>query len=500
MPSVGALALRAGGDYWIVVGRGGAMASDQDVPYASAVSLLDLYRKRAASPIEVTRILLDRLDALQPEINAFCIVDRDRALAAARESERRWINGEAVGGLDGVPVTIKDLVLMRGFPTLRGSRIVDRDKDWSEDAPATARLREAGAVILGKTTTPEFGWKALGDSPLTGITRNPWDLSRTPGGSSAGAAAACAAGIGPLHVGSDGAGSIRIPSAFTGVFGLKPSFGRVPAHPPSPMGLLAHSGPMARTVADAAVLLTVLSGPDHRDPYALPVEDRDYLDGLEGGVRGWRIAYSPTLGYAQVDPEIAAAVAAAAEQFAALGAVLEEVDRIFSSPRDALFKLWAAGAAKLLTGYAAEQRAVVDPGLIATATEGERITAVDYLGADLVRTALGEQMAAFHQKYDLLLTPTMPIPALPVGQDLNDPASERHWIDWSPFSYPFNMTRQPAASIPCGLTRAGLPIGLQIVGPLYADDRVLRAARAFETTQPERRAPLVAYELSVCIL
>jgi aspartyl-tRNA(Asn)/glutamyl-tRNA(Gln) amidotransferase subunit A len=466
------------------------MSADQDIAYASAISLLDRYRKRALSPVEVTRFLLDRLDVLQPKINAFCIVDRDGALATARESERRWQRREPAGRLDGVPVTIKDLMLMRGFPTLRGSRLVDPDQDWSEDAPAVARLREAGAVILGKTTTPEFGWKALGDSPLTGITRNPWDLSRTPGGSSAGAAAACAAGIGALHLGSDGAGSIRIPAAFTGIFGLKPSFGRVPAYPLSAMGLLAHLGPMARTVSDSALMLTVLSQPDYRDPYSLPPDDTDWCEGIEDGVRGWRIAYSPTLGHAKVDPDIAAAVAGAVRRFEALGAIVEEVDAIFPSPREALFILWAAGAAKLLDVYSRDKRALVDPGLVATAAEGERISAVDYLGADLVRTALGQQLAAFHQKYDLLLTPMMPIPALPVGQDLNDPATERHWIDWSPFSYPFNMTRQPAASIPCGVTRAGLPIGLQIVGPLYADARVLRAARAFGTTQPERRPPL----------
>src|SRR3982074_2598581 len=217
------------------------------------------------------------LDALRPNLNAFCIVDRDGALTAARASEQRWLHGAPLSPLDGVPVTIKDLVPMRGFPTLRGSKLIDPAQDWSEDGPAVARLREAGAVILGKTTTPEFGWKAIGDSPLTGITRNPWNLGHTTGGSSAGAAAACAAGIGPLHVGSDGAGSIRIPSAFSGIFGLKPSFGRGPAHPPSPMGLLAHIGPMARTVADAALLLTVLSGPDHRDPYALPPEEKDYF-------------------------------------------------------------------------------------------------------------------------------------------------------------------------------------------------------------------------------
>src|SRR5271168_1193025 len=466
------------------------MASDDDLAYTSAVALIERYRAGTLSPVETTRVLLDRIERLQPSLNAFCLVDRDGALASARHSEARWRSGEPVGPLDGVPATVKDLMPMRGFPTLRGSCLVDRDQDWSEDAPAVARLREAGAVIIGKTTTPEFGWKALGDSPLTGITRNPWDLSRTPGGSSAGAAAACAAGIGPLHVGSDGAGSIRIPSAFTGVFGLKPSFGRVPAHPPSPMGFLAHIGPMARTVADAALLLTVLSGADHRDPYALPPEDRDYAAGLEAGVRGWRIAYSPTLGYAKVDPEIAEATAQAARRFEALGAIVEEADAIFASPRDALFKLWAAGTAKLLAGFPADRREVIDPGLVATAEEGERIGAVDYLGADLVRTALARQMAEFHRDYDLLLTPMMPVPALPVGQDLNDPTAERHWIDWSPFSYPFNLTRQPAASIPCGLTSAGLPIGLQIVGPLYADHRVLRAARAFETTQPERRPPL----------
>jgi aspartyl-tRNA(Asn)/glutamyl-tRNA(Gln) amidotransferase subunit A len=466
------------------------MPSDLDVAYASAVALGDQYRAKTLSPVEVARLLFERLDALQPKLNAFCVVDRDGAMAAARASEARWMRGEAKGPLDGVPATIKDLMPMRGFPTLRGSLLVERNQDWSEDAPAVARLREAGAVILGKTTTPEFGWKAVGDSPLTGITRNPWDLSRTPGGSSAGAAAAAAAGIGPLHLGSDGAGSIRIPAAFTGIFGLKPSFGRVPAYPPSPMGQLSQVGPIARTVADAALMLSVLSRPDHRDPHALPAEDRDYRNGLEAGVRGWRIAYSPTLGHARVDAEIAAAVAAAARQFEALGAVVEEVGAIFASPRETLMTLWAAGSAYIVGAFPRERRALLDPGLAAIAGDGEAIRAVDYLAADFARTALGRQMAAFHQKYDLLLTPMMPIPALPVGQDLNDPAGEKLWIDWSPFSYPFNLTRQPAASIPCGLTAAGLPIGLQIVGPLYAEARVLRAARALEATQPDRRPPL----------
>src|SRR6202023_344771 len=272
------------------------MTSGSEIAFASAEALSGLYRKRALSPVEAAEILFARIEALQPQLNAFCIVDRDGALTAARASEQRWRQSTPLSPLDGVPVTIKDLVLMRGLPSLRGSKLTDPAQDWSEDGPAVARLREAGAVILGKTTPPEFGWKAIGDSPLTGITRNPWNLGHTPGGSSAGAAAACAAGIAPLHVGSDGAGSIRIPSAFTGIFGIKATFGRVPAYPASPLGLLSNVGPMTRHVRDAALLLNTLSRPDHRDPHALPPDDRDWLDGIEDGVRGLRIAYSPDLG------------------------------------------------------------------------------------------------------------------------------------------------------------------------------------------------------------
>ncbi len=460
-----------------------------DIAFLSAAELTGLFRAGKLSPVQVAEGLLARLDALQPKLNAFCIVDRAGALAAARASEARWRADQPLSPVDGVPATVKDLMLMRGFPTLRGSHLIENVPD-SEDSPVVARLKEAGAVIIGKTTTPEFGWIAVGDSPLTGITRNPWNLERTPGGSSAGAATACAAGLGVLNLGSDGAGSIRIPACFSGVFGIKPSFGLVPAYPPSPMGLLSHHGPITRRVGDAAAMLNVLSRPDPRDPYSSPPHDGDFRDGIEDGVRGWKIAYSADLGYAKVDPEIAVSVAAAAKQFAALGAHVEEVGTIFDSPRAALLTLWGAGAARIVAGIPAEKLKQCDPGFLAVAEAGARISAVDYLGADLVRNALGRTMGEFHRKYDLLLTPMMPVPALPVEQDLNDPEKEEHWVDWSPFSYPFNMTRQPAASIPCGLTAAGLPIGLQIVGALHADARVLRAARAFETTQPERRPPI----------
>jgi aspartyl-tRNA(Asn)/glutamyl-tRNA(Gln) amidotransferase subunit A len=246
---------------------------------------------------------------------------------------------------------------------------------------------------------------------------------------------------------------------------------------------------MTRSVRDAAAMLNALARPDDRDPFLLPPETRDYLAGIDDGVRGWRIAYSPDLGYARVDPDIAESCAAAARQFEKLGAHVEEVRHIFPSPRETLWTLWCAGEARLLAAFPRGKRSLCDPGLVRVAEQGEHISGADFVAADMARAMLGQQMAAFHRRFDLLLTPTMPVPALPIGQDLNDPAQESEWIDWSPFSYPFNMTRQPAASIPCGLTSAGLPIGLQIVGPLYAEDRVLRAARAFERTQPVRRPP-----------
>jgi aspartyl-tRNA(Asn)/glutamyl-tRNA(Gln) amidotransferase subunit A len=466
--------------------RGGTTTGD-DIAYKSAAELTVLYARRALSPVEAAQALFDRLEALQPKLNAFCLVDRDGALAAAGASERRWRDGKKLSPVDGVPATIKDLMLMRGHPTRRGSHLTDDVPD-TEDSPAVARLKEAGAVILGKTTTPEFGWIAVGDSPLTGITRNPWNLERTPGGSSAGAAAAAAAGIGVLNLGSDGAGSIRIPACFSGVFGIKPTFGLVPAYPPSPMGLLSHHGPIARSVADAAAMLDVIGQPDPRDPYWLPSAG-NFLDGIESGVRGWKIAFSPDLGYAKVDPEIAASVAAAARKFEELGAHVEQVGKIFDSPRETLLTLWGAGAARIVAGIPAERLKQCDPGFLAVAEAGAGISAVEYLGADLARTALGRTMGTFHETYDLLLTPMMPVPPLPVGEDLSDP-SNQHWVDWSPFSYPFNMTRQPAASIMCGLTSSGLPIGLQIVGRLHTDAKVLRAARAFETTQPVRHPPI----------
>ena len=457
----------------------------------SAGTLLQLFRSGAASPLEATREVLARIERLNPQLNAFCLVDGEAALQSARESEARWRRGAPMGPLDGVPVSIKDLILTRGWPTRRGSRTVDVAQPWEVDAPVTARLREAGAVLLGKTTTPEFGCKGETNSPLTGITRNPWDLRRTPGGSSGGTAAAVAAGLGPLSVGTDGAGSVRIPAAFCGTFGLKPSFGRVPAYPMSPFGSVAHLGPHTMSVADAALMMNVISQPDARDWSSLPADGRDYRVGLEDGVRGLRIAYSPTLGYARnVHPEVAAAVEQAVMALAALGAVVEAVDPGITDPLDICTGLWFLGAYTVWSGLSPAQQAVCDPDFQAQAALGARLSALEVQQLHLRRGALGSQLRQFMQRFDLIATPAVAVPAFEARPAGHSPMSPADMLGWTPFSYPFNLSQQPAASIPCGLTSDGLPIGLQLVGPMFGDALVLRACRAYESLRPILRPPL----------
>jgi len=450
----------------------------------SATQLLAAYRRKDLSPVEVTQAVLDGIEAFNPAVNAFCLVDAAGAMDTARASEARWRRGRPAGLVDGVPTTIKDIVLAAGWPTLRGSLSIDRDQDWPDDAPVTARLREHGAVLLGKTTTPEFGWKGVTDSPLTGITRNPWNTGLTPGGSSGGAAAACALGLGALHIGTDGGGSIRIPAGFTGIFGLKATFGRIPAWPASPFGTVAHVGPMTRTVTDTALMMNVLTEPDARDWHALPACPRDYRLGIEDGVRALRIGFSPDLGYVDVDAEVAAAVAKAAAVFADLGAHVEQVPAPFDNPAETFRVHWYVGAATLLAGFSPEQRDKMDRGLVEIANEGAACTTAEYMQAMSDRAALGERMGRFHQQWDLLLTPTLPMPAFAAGLESPESGPHGRWRDWTPFTYPFNLTQQPAASVPCGFSNEGAPIGLQIVAAKYAESLVLRAARAFESIHP----------------
>ncbi|SIQ03362.1 amidase [Bosea sp. TND4EK4] len=455
----------------------------------SAAELGPLYASRELSPVEVAKDALARIERFEPDINAFVVRDDSVALAMAEASQARWLKGDPLGPLDGVPVTIKDNIAVAGWPMRRGSALAS-DAPSPEDGPAAARLREAGAVFLGKTTMPEYGWKGVGDSPLSGITRNPWNTGTGPGGSSSGAAACAALNLGCIHIGTDGAGSVRIPAAFTGVVGLKPSYGRVPAWPISTMGFLAHLGPLTRTVTDTALAMKVIGQPDERDMTAMTNRPPDYVDGLKGGVRGLRVAWSPQLGLdVPVDPEIAALTRAAAGAFTELGAIVEEAEPGLADPIETLTTLWAAGAALALRGVDAQARDRMDAGLVAVAELGERIPASAYVEALLnQRNALALQMARFHARYDLLLTPTLPLPAFAVGR--NTPADGGYgedWTRWTPFTYPFNITQQPAVSVPCGLTAAGLPAGLQIVGAFGKDALVLRAAAALEQARPFAR-------------
>ena len=456
----------------------------REIALMPATELLRRYRDRSLSPVEVTKAALARIDALNGKLNAYNFVDAEAALASARESEARWQKNAPIGPIDGVPTSIKDLILTKGWPTLRGSHATDPKGPWNEDAPVTARLRECGAVLLGKTTTPEFGWKGVTDSPLCGVTRNPWDTSTTPGGSSGGAAVAAATGMGALHVGTDGGGSIRIPAGFTGIVGFKQNFARVPAHPLSPFGTVSHAGPMTRTVADAALMFSVLCRPDDRDWYAVTRTVDDWTAGLGDGVKGWRIAWSATMGGHRVNPEIAAATEKAARVFEALGANVEAVDPPIGDCRETFKRHWFTGAANLLRNYSSEQQSRMDPGLVEVAREGATLSLMDYFTAVREREQLGVAMNKFHASYDVVLTPTLPLPAFEAGVEYPQRGEASRWTDWTPFSYPFNLTQQPAISVPCGLTAAGLPIGLQIVGRNWDDAKVLRAAHAFEQAQP----------------
>jgi aspartyl-tRNA(Asn)/glutamyl-tRNA(Gln) amidotransferase subunit A len=451
-----------------------------ELNWLSAAELSKGYAKKKFSPVDVTRACLAQIAKHDGALNAMVHVDEKLALKQAAASEKRWRKGKPLSPLDGAPVLIKDLLLTAGWPTLRGSKTVSPDQAWGQDAPSVARLREAGCVFLGATTTPEFGWKGVTDSPLTGITRNPWNVSKTPGGSSGGSAAAVAAGYAPLSLGTDGGGSIRIPAGFSGIYGLKPSFGRVPAYPLSPFGSVAHVGPMTRSVEDSALMMNELAKPDARDWTSLPYDGVDYLKKLGKGVKGLRIAFSPTLGYVDVDPEIASLVADAVKVLQGLGAKVEQVDPCFADPSKCFRVLWWSGARALVGKMTETQRTLLDPGLADVYELSLEITPEDYFEAVRERGVLGTQMRVFMERYDALLTPTLPIAAFEAGKLSPIDDGTGKWVNWTPFSYPFNLTQQPAASVPCGFTKGGLPAGLHVIGKMFDDRNVLRISHAYE--------------------
>jgi aspartyl-tRNA(Asn)/glutamyl-tRNA(Gln) amidotransferase subunit A len=457
----------------------------ESIAYLPASELVKLYGAKALSPVEVTRAILDRIERINPVLNAFTVVTPELALKQASAAERAYAGGDAPP-LAGIPTSIKDLTPTRGIRTARGSLI---DPGWvpEEDAPVVERLYAAGAVMLGKTNTPELGWKGDSGNRVFGPSFNPWNLAMTPGGSSGGAATAVAAGLGPLAQGSDGAGSIRIPAAFCGIFGFKQSFGLVPQYPPSAVGDLSHLGPMTRTVRDAAMMLNAMAGADARDRLSWS-SDIDYTRDLDFGVRGLRIAWSPTLGYARVASDVQQSTERAAMAFRELGCEVEHVDPGLPDPTDILDVMWSGSLAGYFAGRLDEVGHLLDPGLLAVIERAAALSAVDMANAFQQRNTYYTSMRQFMdlQQFDLLLTPTLPVTAFTAGLDEPDGWQRATLapLDWTPFTFPFNLTGQPAATVPCGFDRNQLPVGLQIVGRWRDDSTVLRAAAAFESAMP----------------
>jgi Asp-tRNA(Asn)/Glu-tRNA(Gln) amidotransferase A subunit family amidase len=456
----------------------------EELAYLSATELRALIDRKAVSPVEVTEAALERLDRVEPVLNAFAQVTPELALAAARAAESDVVAGRPRGLLHGLPISVKDLIPVAGVRCAFGSRTM-ADNVAVSDAPCVERLKRHGACIIGKTTTSEFGCKPVGDSPLTGITRNVWDPSKTPGGSSCGAATSTAAGVTPFALGTDGGGSTRIPSSLTGLFGLKPQFGRIPIHPVSATPTLAHVGPMARTVRDVALLLAALAGHDFRDPFSVAGPTPDFIGACELPVKGMRIAWSPTLGYAAPCAEVLRIVAGAVEVFEQLGCVVELVERVFDlDPIDLWMAEFYAGIGTRLARAYRESPELLDPALVELLSQSMAASLPSYYEKVFGRFDLRDRVRLLFERYDLLLTPSLPVAAFDVGRNVPPHADGRTVVSWPSYTYPFNLTGQPAASIPAGWTSDALPVGLQIVARINHEVDIFRTAAAFEAARP----------------
>jgi len=480
------------------------MASGNDICRMSAVKLAKAIKKKELSPVEVTKAMLARMEQLEPKLHAFNIPTPDYALKMARKVEKAIMAKEDVGPAAGVPVSVKDLICTKDIPTTSGS-IAYKDFVSDVDDIVVERMRRAGAVILGKTNVPEFGYSGASHNPIFETTRNPWNLERSPGGSSAGSGAAVASGMGPWTLGSDGGGSVRIPACFSGIYALKASMGRVPLWPGtrderypgvSSWEALECIGPMTRTVADAAFMMSIIAGPDMRDQRSLPKLETDWNKTIKGDIKGLRVAYSPDWGYAAVDPQVRDVVGKAVKVFEKeLGCKVEIAHPGFENPYGAFWGLVACETdLKGMRAMVAKHGAKMTPHLVEFITRPWQ--AEDFTNAIMVRKGVVNKMAAFMQKYDLLLTPTLACP--PFGLHIQGPEKiDGRMVDrfeWLNFTYIMNMTGQPAASIPAGFTRDGLPIGLQIVGRHLDDPTVLRASACFEAVRPwaDKWPPMLA--------
>jgi Asp-tRNA(Asn)/Glu-tRNA(Gln) amidotransferase A subunit family amidase len=466
---------------------------NSDFEFKTALELSHAIASRQISPVELMQACLARVEQLDPRLNCFATYAPELAMAAAHRAEQAVMADHTLGPLHGLPISVKDLIAVKDLRFTFGSRAL-ADNVATADAPSVERIRAAGACIIGKTTTSEFGCKAVGDSPLTGITRNPWNTGKTPGGSSAGAAASVAAGMTPFSLGTDGGGSTRIPASLCGLFGIKAQFGRVPVHPVSATPTLAHVGALARTVRDAALLLSVISGQDDRDPFSVAGPVPDYLLACEQPVKGLRIAWSRTLGYARPDPEVADIAQCTAERFGEMGCEVVEMERVMTEdPIDLWVSEFYAGVGVRLKRQLAEQRELLDPAVADILGQALAQTSEAYYARVFRRYELREAMRRFFERFDLLLTPTLPCAAFDVGMNTPPQWPDRNLISWVYYTYPFNLTGQPAASVPAGMTRDGLPVGLQMVARMHRETDIFRAAASLETCQPwADRRPLLS--------
>lgn len=449
----------------------------------TAIELLARYCDGSVSPVEAIDAVLTRVESLEPKLCATYALDATGARRAARESERRWHQGDPAGPLDGVPVTLKENIATRGTPTPQGTAATEL-VPAAEDAPAAARLRAAGAVIFSKTTMSEYGMLSSGVSTFHQLSRNPWDLSRTPGGSSAGAAAAAAAGYGPLHLGTDIGGSIRLPAGWCGVVGLKPTHGRVAVGNPYAGRAI---GPLARTAADAGLALSVISGPDRRDHTSLPRIADSFV--AAGSVYGVRIGLLLDAGFGlPVDPEVTEAVSQAAELLESEGAVIEPIRPIITREMlDGLDRFWRVRSAADLKALPDARRAKVLPEIRRWVESAADLTGFEVFDGFSQLGFMAAAVDAGFADYDFILSPVAPITAFPaeLAYPTDDPTRPFEHVA---FTVPYNMSGHPAATVNCGWSSTGLPIGLQIAGPRFEDMPVLRLAAAVEAIQPDRRA------------
>lgn len=453
-----------------------------DPALLSAEAMLTEFARRRLTPVDVLQAVTERVARLNPALNAFVVMN-PKALDAASESAMRWRVGRPIGALDGVPVTVKDLLDLAGFPTRRGSRTTSADP-VADDAPLVASLKAAGAVVVGKTTTTEFGWKSPGDCPLNGITRNPWNNEFTTGGSSSGAGAAGAAGFGPLHVGTDAGGSVRIPAAWCGLVGLKPTYGRIPQWPTSAFASVSCAGPMTRTVRDAALMFSVMAQYDLRDPFCLPTDGRDWRDGIEAGVAGLTVGILRRPGFdAPADADAVAAVERAAQLLSAAGAEVEEATADLPDPSLVFTRVWGAALARLVASTPTQLVNLLEAGIREVAAALGGMTAAEFMDSEATRAQVGHAMGRFHQRYDLLLCPTVPAGPPLADAPTADPMGALTKA-WAPWTFLFNLSRQPAITVPLGTRANGLPNAVQIAAAQFRDDLVLRAARAIEVAAP----------------